>query len=199
MAEDDLAFPIRASSAHPRVSSEASWAGAPVLPAGIKDLLWAQNQAADLLPYQLPGARRPTLGTVHVRQDVGSGVDEVPADPSPAPRLDERGQLVEAPPAPSVLRVTVRPPSKPMRSALDNDAHLVITGGPGQGKSTLTLRLTASIVEAWSERRDDDAPIAEPVVPLRLPARVLAAHLGLSISQTLANSASAEYGRYLTG
>lgn len=200
MAEDDLRFTIQArGSMKPGESPGTSWASVIGLPAEIKDLLWAQEQAADLLPYQLPGARRPSLGTVYVRQDVGSGLDEAPVDQPATPKLDEHRQLVEAPVAPTAFRVAVRPPSKPMRSALDHDEHLVITGGPGQGKSTLTLRLTADIVKAWSARDDSRAPIAEPVLPLRIPARVLAAHLGLSISQTLASSASAEYGRYLSG
>ncbi|KJK46518.1 hypothetical protein UK23_23235 [Lentzea aerocolonigenes] len=186
MAEDELRFSIQARG----------WASATILPAGVKDLMWAQEQAADLLPYQLPGARRPTLGTVYVRQDIGNDLDEAPADQPPAPAYDEHGLLVDAPVAP-VARAVVRPPSKSVRSALDNDDHLVITGGPGQGKSTLTLRLTADIVRAWS--CTGEAPIAEPVVPLRLPARLLATHLGQSISETLATSASAEYGRYLTG
>ncbi len=199
MAEDDLRFTIQARGRVDPSESRTGWASVTGLPAEVKDLLWAQEQAADLLPYQLPGARRPSLGTVYVRQDVGSGLDEAPADQPSTPKLDGHGQLVEAPAAPAVVRVAVRPPSKPMRSVLDNDEHLVITGGPGQGKSTLTLRLTADIAKAWSNRDDGHAPIGEPVLPLRIPARVLAAHLGLSISQTLASSASAEYGHYLSG
>src|SRR6187397_934638 len=100
MAEDDLRFTIQARGDSPRTG----WAPVTGLPAEIKDLLWAQEQAADLLPYQLPGARRPSLGTVYVRQDVGNDVDEAPADHQPAPRLDEHGQLVEAPVAPAVVR-----------------------------------------------------------------------------------------------
>ncbi|MFS8103138.1 NACHT domain-containing protein [Lentzea alba] len=196
MAEDDLEFNIQARSS---MAPRSGWASATGLPTEIKDLLWAQEQAADLLPYQLPGARTPSLGTVYVRQDVGSGVDDAPGDQPPAPLLDEHGQLIEPPSGPATIRVTVRPPSKPMRAALDADEHLVITGGPGQGKSTLTLRLTAEIVRAWSVPDEDEPPLDEPVVPLRIPARVLAAHLGQSFSQTLASSATAEYGPYLSG
>lgn len=199
MAEDDLRFTIQARGRVDPSESRTGWASVTGLPAEVKDLLWAQEQAADLLPYQLPGARRPSLGTVYVRQDVGSGLDEAPADQPSTPKLDGHGQLVEAPAAPTAVRVAVRPPSKPMRAVLDNDEHLVITGGPGQGKSTLTLRLTADVAKAWSNRDDGHAPIGEPVLPLRIPARVLAAHLGLSISQTLASSASTEYGHYLSG
>ncbi|KOV81747.1 NACHT domain-containing NTPase [Nocardia sp. NRRL S-836] len=182
----------------PPCASPADWASTTELPAVVQDLLWAQEECAGLLPYQLPGARTPSLGTVYVRQDLGSGVEDAQPEQRPGPMLDEHGQLVDMPPAP-VVRVAVRPPSKPMRAALDTDDHLVITGGPGQGKSTLTLRLTADIVRQWASASSDDAPLAEPVVPLRVPARVLAEHLGPSFSQALADSAAAEYGHLLAG
>ncbi|MCR3752258.1 NACHT domain-containing protein [Lentzea californiensis] len=189
--------PLAASSTtQPRCTPPADWGATTDLPAVVQDLLWAQEQCADLLPYQLPGARKPSLGTVYVRQDVGSGVEDAQPEHRPAPTLDEHGQLVDIPPTP-VARVAVRPPSKPMRAALDTDDHLVITGGPGQGKSTLTLRLTADIVRQWTTKSPEDAPLAEPVLPLRIPARVLAEHLGPSFSHSLANSAAAEYGHLL--
>ncbi|ANZ41412.1 hypothetical protein BBK82_41085 [Lentzea guizhouensis] len=175
----------------------ADWASTTALPAAVQDLLWAQEECAELLPYQLPGARKPSLGAIYVRQDVGSGVEDAQPEQRPTPMLDEHGRLVEMPPN-SVVRVAVRPPSKPMRAALDSDDHLVITGGPGQGKSTLTLRLTADIIRQWATK-SDDAPMAEPVLPLRIPARVLAEHLGPSFTQALADSAAAEYGHLLVG
>lgn len=48
------------------------------------------------------------------------------------------------------------------------------TGGPGQGKSTLSLRLAADIATAWTNPVDQElAPLDEPVVPLRLTAASL--------------------------
>ncbi|HEX8870907.1 MAG TPA: hypothetical protein VF821_34905, partial [Lentzea sp.] len=60
--------------------------------------------------------------------------------------------------------------------------------------------MTAEIVSNWSRKSDgDDAPLAEPVIPLRITARTLAHHLGSSFTQALADCAFAEYGRYLNG
>ncbi|MEU0882428.1 NACHT domain-containing protein [Lentzea sp. NPDC005914] len=174
-----------------------NWAAAAVLPVEIQRLLWAQEQAAKSPPYQLRGARRPSLGAVYVRQDLSSGVEDGPADHlRTGPVLDEFGRLVEVPGVASI-RVSVRPPSKPLRAALDAEEHLIVIGGPGQGKSTLTLRLAAEIASHWSARTSEP-PIEEPVVPLRVTARLLAAHLGPSFSRALADSVSAEYGLYLT-
>ncbi|WP_177320208.1 NACHT domain-containing protein [Lentzea waywayandensis] len=177
----------------------ASWADAVGLPTEIEHLLWAQQQTADLLPYQLPGARTPALGTIYVRQGLGGGVeDSTTSQARSAPMLDEHGRLVEIPATPSV-RVAVRPPSKLLRAALDADRHVLVLGGPGQGKSTLTLRLSADIAAEWTRRAPDDAPLAEPVIPLRVTARTLAQHLGSAFTQALADSAFVEHGRYLNG
>jgi cellulose synthase operon protein C len=75
-------------------------------------------------------------------------------------------------PEPPTPRLTVRPPTRTLRVALDGDDHLLVTGGPGQGKSTMSLRLAADIAVAWRvPTTDDAAPLAEPVVPVRLTAR----------------------------
>lgn len=220
MADDDLIFStgdvsgtaVQAHTIHGNVYLQApppadpsqcdppaTWAEAADLPADIAGLLWAQQQSADLLPYQLPFARTPALGTIYVRQDVSGGVEDTPAAHArPAPMLDERGRLVEIPTVKSV-RVAVRPPSKLLRAALDSDPHLLVLGGPGQGKSTLTLRLCADIASHWALRTDDDAPLAEPVIPLRVTARTLTKHLGSSFAQALVDSVFAEHGRYLSG
>lgn len=168
---------------------------APGLPAAVRSLLHAQVSAAHDLPYRLPGARRPSLATVYVRQDLGAGGEEPRAEvPRPTPIVDGHGQLVEVPRAP-VVRVAVRPPARTVREALDGDEHLLVTGGAGQGKSTLSLRLAAELATWWCGAGDN--PITEPVVPLRLTARELAARLDLPFSRALADSAHAEYGALL--
>ncbi|MDX8032572.1 NACHT domain-containing protein [Lentzea sp. BCCO 10_0856] len=171
-----------------------TWAEAPQWPPEIMWLLLAQVNAAYEAPYRLPGARKPSLDTIYVRQDLGSAVDE-PEQPRQGPMLDDDGRLIETPARP-VVRFTVRPPSRTLREALNGDAHLVVTGGPGLGKSTLTLRLAADIAQHWMRRLDED-PLAEPVVPLRLTARTLAAHLDVPLAQALADSTVAEYGPLL--
>ncbi|WP_121006684.1 hypothetical protein [Saccharothrix australiensis] len=222
----------------------AWWADRPELPTEVRFLLRAQVQAAQELPYRLPGARRPSLATVHVRQDLG-GVEEPPSEQHrPTPILDGRGRLVDLPATP-LARPAVRPPTRTVREALDGDDHLLVTGGPGQGKSTLSLRLAADVAARWSapddpaphaddpaphaddaaphadraglragggdsradgtaphldgaERRADGAdPLAEPVVPVRVAARELAARLDLPFSRALADAVRAEYGSLL--
>lgn len=173
------------------------WMALPVLPAEVRSLLRAQVQAALELPYQLPGARRPSLATVYVRQELGNVVEEPQLEqPRPEPVWDGREPL-HLPVAPT-RRLAVRPPSRPIREALDGDDHLLVTGGPGQGKSTLSLRLAADIAAEWAAPSGNStAPLAEPVVPLRLTARELAARLDLPLSQALADSIRCEYGALL--
>ncbi|KAA9155393.1 hypothetical protein FPZ12_029840 [Amycolatopsis acidicola] len=164
---------------------------------GVFSLLRAQVQAAKELPYRLPGARRPSLATVHVRQGLGNATEEAPPEQASAsPVLDADGRVVTMP-APAVARPTVRPPSRTVRSALDGDDHLLITGGPGQGKSTLSLRLAADIADWWATGKTKEPLLDEPVLPVRVTAKVLAAHLQLSFPEALANSVREEYGALL--
>ncbi|MFD1045085.1 NACHT domain-containing protein, partial [Kibdelosporangium lantanae] len=174
-----------------------TWADAPAVPPEIGSLLRAQVQTAQEMPYQLRGARKPSLSTVYVRQDLSTGVDEPGSEqPRLTPVLDERGQVVDLPAAPAT-RVVVRPPARTVREALDGTTHLLVTGGPGQGKSTMLLRLAADIATQWTTPNDRDAPLTEPVVPLRLTARTLATWLHLPSSQALAEAVHAEYGALL--
>lgn len=177
------------------VPAAQCWADISQPPLEIMSLMRAQMLTAQELPYRLRGARKPSLATVYVRQDLGSGQDEPESgQPHPTPVLDVYGQLVDLPVTP-VVRPAVRAPSRTVRQALDSDAHLLVTGGPGQGKSTLSLRLAADICSQWTT--PGEPPLTEPVVPLRLPARELAARLDVSFSQALAAAVQAEYGAHL--
>ena len=175
------------------------WTALPVLPAEVQSLLRAQDRAAQELPYRLPGvgARRLSLATVYVRQELGSAAEQPqPEQPRPEPVWDGR-ELLHLPAAP-ILRLAVRPPSRTIREALDGAEHLLVTGGPGQGKSTLSLRLAADIAAQWAAPTGNStAPLAEPVVPLRLTARELATRLHLPGAQALADSVRCEYGALL--
>ncbi|GAB2832827.1 NACHT domain-containing protein [Lentzea nigeriaca] len=214
MADDDLSFStgdvsgsvFQANNIHgdvyvhmgktprPTCVTPLTWAEAEQPPPEIQSLLWAQIHAAHESPYRLPDARKPSLDTVYVRQDLGSAVEES-EQPRQGAVLDDDGRLIETP-ARQVVRFTVRPPSRTVGEALDGDAHLVVTGGPGLGKSTLTLRLAADIAQHWTER-GETAPLSEPVVPLRLPARTLAARSDVPFAQALADSTVTEYGTLL--
>ncbi|WP_033261252.1 hypothetical protein [Amycolatopsis vancoresmycina] len=174
----------------------ADWSSRPELPRKIVSLLQAQIRSAEKLPYRLRGARRPSLATVYVRQDVTTGTELQPSGQArPLPVLDSKGRLIDVP-HPPAARLTVRPPSRSMREALDGCEHLLVTGGPGQGKSTLSLRLAADVARCWQEGADSP-PLAEPVVPLRLTARELATRLELPFFEALAETVRGEYGAML--
>lgn len=190
----------------------ASWDRFPGLPPEIVELLRAQERAAEDMPYRLPGAKRPSLSTVYVRQDLGQPVDDSPTearaaedelirqlaaskDPSERRRIVSPEHLARRIAAPSRA---ARPPVRTVRTALDGDAHLLIIGGPGQGKSTLTLRLAADIAQVWlTAQGTGDMPLEEPVIPLRIPARLLAAHLDMTLPAALASSIAVEFGGLL--
>ncbi|MEV6828940.1 NACHT domain-containing protein [Amycolatopsis sp. NPDC051102] len=178
------------------VEPPTDWSSLPELPPKIVSLLWAQIRSAEKLPYRLRGARRPSLATVYVRQDVTTGTDLQPSDGArPLPVLDSKGRLIDVP-HPPAARLTVRPPSRSMREALDGGEHLLVTGGPGQGKSTLSLRLAAEAADCW-QVAGASPPLSEPVVPLRLTARELATRLELPFFEALAETIRAEYGAML--
>lgn len=189
----------------------STWDRLPVLPPEIVSLLRAHTLAAEDLPYRLPGAKRPSLSAVYVRQDLGQTADEALTEPRAdhgfGPRRGDSGDSLDhrvgSSPEYVAHQLTagsrgVRPPARAVRVALDGDQHLLITGGPGQGKSTLTLRLAADVSGVWLNTRGAaDAPLVEPVVPLRLPARDLAAHLDMPFPEALAKSVAAEFGSLL--
>lgn len=153
---------VRVAAERRRPSATVSgWDAAPVLPAALADLMRAQARAAEALPYQLFGPRRPALSAVHVRQMLG-------------PRQGAACSL---------------------ETALARDRHLVLLGGPGQGKSTLTLELTGRLARRWLGQADgEDLPV---VLPLRVTARQLAGDLGSSWSTALVRAATAELGGHL--
>lgn len=160
----------------------------------LRDLLAAQQRAASKFPYRLYGAPANALATVYVRQQTRAYVSERdraavaetegdhrrepgfaardPRDPRetsgrPGDAHSAERHAESNPRPPSGRPVTVAP-LRPVDEALALHRHLLILGGPGQGKSTLTLQLAATLA---AEFRPDDA---DSVVPLRVTAAKLA-------------------------
>src|SRR5262249_39817522 len=137
-------------------------------------------------PQTIVGDRLRAAGAGRRRRGAGAGAAPDGAD------ADARG-LLRVPSAPAVRR-RVRPPARTVWAALDGDDHLLVTGGPGQGKSTLSLRLAADIAQAWAAPGSEAAQLAEPVVPLRVTARALATRLDLPFAEALAGTVRSEGG-----
>lgn len=111
----------------------------------LTSLLDAQREATEDLPYDLLGVRKPKLVQVYVRQAV-------------------RGQSEdESSPVERVMSVD---------EALNTHDHLVITGEPGAGKSTVGHFYVKDICDSWREGLPN--PLRERVLPLRVSARSLA-------------------------
>jgi hypothetical protein len=132
-----------------------SWHDRPALTAELEDLLHVQREAAETLPYRLLGVRQPELTRVYVQQSV---------------RETDRKQ-------------GDRP--LPIGEALARGKHLLITGEPGAGKSTLGQMYVQRLATEWLEA-SADPPLPEPVMPLRIPAKALADDLPWS--ELLANA-----------
>lgn len=128
---------------HPPLTS---WQNRPDLTPELEDLLHVQRDAAETLPYRLLGVKQPELTRVYVQQSVRA-------------QADAEGKPSERP--------------VPISEALATDHHLLITGEPGAGKSTLGQMYVQRLADEWLEP-GTDPPLPEPVMPLRIPAKALA-------------------------
>ena len=137
-------------------------------------LMRAQVRATDELPYRRFGIRRPPLSSVYVRQSLSGGIA------SPGSALPNAPCSVE--------------------EALARHRHLIVIGGPGLGKSTLTLQLVRRLARDWLDSRSSSAgdhrgPVG--LVPLRVTGRELAAAIDDPWLQALCNAARSELGGHL--
>ncbi|RLK58132.1 NACHT domain-containing protein [Actinokineospora cianjurensis] len=138
-----------ARPAHPPLTS---WADLPAVDEDLHDLLDVQQDAFDTLPYRLLDITPPELSQIYVQQRIRANAPG--QDPDDAP-IAER-----------VLSAT---------EALDTESHVVITGEPGAGKSTLGQMYVQRICAYWLGKVRMAPPLREPVLPVRIPARALAA------------------------
>lgn len=134
------------------------WDSLPQLDPAVRDLLLAEAQVSQLLPYQLLGLDSPPLPLVYVRQHLlrkGSLAQ-------PRGQAEAREPADEAAPQDAI----------PAVEALARHDHVLLTGEPGSGKTALVQEITRRLARIWV--REDaaiDPPTKTPVVPLLLPAR----------------------------
>lgn len=167
----------------PRVTS---WAEIPVPSLALRNLLEAQCASVERLPYELLAVQEPPLSSVYVRQQVRVATDRSEREDTAAGR-----STVEEPPASTGPR-----PALSVPDALNQHNHMLVTGEPGAGKSTMSSHLARSLSRLWL--REDSAvgaPITEPVVPLRVSASSLDS--SGSWSAVLAEAAGRSFGRGL--
>ncbi|MFH8597815.1 NACHT domain-containing protein [Streptomyces rimosus] len=171
----------RAASAaeQARAPRLASWAELPLPTLTVHNLLEAQAKAVDRLPYDMLGVAEPPLSAVYVKQRVrvpGTGTDGL----SPTRMLS--GEELDASASMDVSRHdgTQRIETQlPVPKALTRHQHLLITGEPGAGKSTLSSHLAWSLSRIWlREETCLEAPVDEPLLPVRVAARTLLGEAG---------------------
>src|SRR6266516_723386 len=118
-----------------------SWADMPLPSLALRNLLEAQSVAADRLPYELLGVKEPPLSTVYVRQAVRVGRSRERNDREVSQAREQAGSDRVSPERPQAVRS--------VRDALDRHDHLVMTGEPGAGKSTLSSYLAGRLSRIW--------------------------------------------------
>lgn len=147
----------------PRVTS---WSEIPRPELALRNVLDALAHVTEQLPYRLLGINPPALSTVYVRQRLREGSHASTAE---APKERDRSEVRQdrSEQGSTDIPVTVA-------EALNRSEHLLITGEPGAGKSTLGHQLISQLAKIWL-RRDSatNPPLTEPVVPLRISARSL--------------------------
>ncbi|MFF3067309.1 NACHT domain-containing protein [Kitasatospora sp. NPDC057936] len=169
----------------------ASWDRLPAAGAVLGNLLGAQAAVVDRLPYDLLDVVEPPLSAIYVRQHVRAQTVREPADGGPEARGGPAAQERSGTKSPEWDAVL------PASDLLDRHTHLLVTGEPGAGKSTLAHHLTWLLARIWlREESIDAAPTAEPLVPLRIAARDLVGEEG-SWSAALCGAALACMGHSL--
>ncbi|MGW1989381.1 caspase, EACC1-associated type [Embleya sp. NPDC001921] len=179
----------------------------PSLSPHLRELLHAQTVAARNFTYRLYDAPLDGLATVYVRQQARGAPTTKPAEPREEfrdherhphrHRHDEERRKRHFVPVDSTMESTVQPvaPARAAEETLDLHRHVLITGGAGQGKSTLSLQLAASLSTTYQARSGQDA-YPERLLPLRVTAGRLAADRGALVPR-LVRILSAELAPHL--
>ncbi|MFF4351416.1 NACHT domain-containing protein [Streptomyces sp. NPDC001530] len=172
---------VRAKEALDRAGAESRQAAAPRLkewtelplpnPA-VRNLLEAQAKAVERLPYDMLGVAEPPLSAVYVRQSMRAQWHSAEGGARNSTQLDG-GSATQGDSAARDETQTIDA-QLPVPEALARHEHLLITGEPGAGKSTLSSHLAWTLSRIWlREDTSLEAPVAEPVLPVRVAARTL--------------------------
>ncbi|MDX3262871.1 hypothetical protein PV336_27195 [Streptomyces sp. MI02-2A] len=190
---DRAAITVKQAQA-PRLSS---WAELPLPSLAVRNLLEAQAKAVERLPYDMLGVTEPPLSAVYVRQRIR--VPDSVRDGSARKGMSSDG----GPDVPASMAAFRNDGARgaetqlPVPKALGRHQHLLITGEPGAGKSTLSSHLAWSLSRIWLRQNSSlDAPVDEPVLPVRVAARTLLGETD-SWSATLTRAVSRSLGHSL--
>lgn len=137
-----------------------SWQDRPELPDVLRDLLAAQHSATESLPYKLLRVEQPEPRQGYVQQTMRT---------RPAQTQAQSGERAKPQTEGSERTMAVT-------EALNRNGHLMITGEPGSGKSTVGYLYVQQVAAYWLTAREGEPPLTEPVLPLWIPARALAAN-----------------------
>ncbi|MFB7086165.1 NACHT domain-containing protein [Streptomyces sp. NPDC056296] len=189
----DRAAAARLAAETPHLTA---WSQLPLPELALRNLVEAQSRAVERLPYNKLGVEEPPLSAVYVRPRIrtsgrtgeghargGARPDGDGAQRMAAPGRGESAQVLDA--------------ALPVPDALARHDHLLITGEPGAGKSTLSSHVAWTLARIWLRQESSlDAPVTEPVIPLRVAARTLVDRSG-SWSSVLCRAAGRSLGRSL--
>ncbi|MFD8489478.1 hypothetical protein [Streptomyces sp. NPDC059712] len=180
-----------------QVPKLSSWTELPLPSLMVRNLLEAQAKAVERLPYDMLGVTEPPLSAVYVRQRirvpvaVGHGL------------TDKEVRSGEGTGTPALMAASRGDDTQrtethlPVPKALARHKHLLITGEPGAGKSTLSSHLAWSLSRIWlREETSLEAPVDEPLLPIRVAARTLLGDTG-SWSAILGRAARRSLGHSL--
>ncbi|MCH6160848.1 NACHT domain-containing protein [Streptomyces marispadix] len=189
----DRAATARQATEAPHLTS---WARLPLPELALRNLMEAQSRAVERLPYDKLGVEEPPLSAVYVRQRMRASARSEDNSTREDARTDGDGTQRMGDPGrggnPRLLESLL-----PVPDALARYEHLLITAEPGAGKSTLSSHLAWTLSRIWLRQDSSlNAPVSEPVVPIRIAARTLVDQSG-SWSGVLCQAARRSLGRSL--
>lgn len=165
-----------------------------VAPPALTELAEAQKRADNAFPYRLDGAHRTRLEAVYVRQDMRR-ILTATSEAAEAPDAgDGAGRRDAASRAKAAASGSSQGPAVLLDDLLREQRNVVIVGGPGQGKTTSTLRLAVRLAEEWTTGLAEAEPATPGVLALRVAATSLAKAKG-PWNQTIVEAAAAELGQ----